>query len=131
MPFDPYIQQALLNWSTGAQAVVRPSARFFRWQSGSPQYSATAGSSDAGCTCSTLSFAAASTCPGNGSATVSNAQILSLSCSVAGQTIFGWAVYYSSQGGSRLAYGTLPNTSTLQVASNGAITAGALRITMA
>ena len=131
MPFDPYIQQALLNWSTGAQSVTRPTARFLRFQSGSPVYSATAGSSDAGCTCSTFSFAAASTCPGNGSATVSNAQILSLSCSAAGQTIFGWAVYYSSQGGSRLAFGTLPNTSTLRTGSNGIFTAGALIISMA
>ncbi len=131
MPFDPYIQCAVINWTTGAGAAVRPSARFLRFQSGSPQFSATAGSSDAGCTCSTFSFAEASTCPGNGSATVSNAQILSLSCSAAGQTVFGWAVYYSSQGGSRLAYGTLPNTSTLRVGSNGIFTAGALRITMA
>lgn len=124
MPLDPYIEQALLNWCTGAAAVTRPTARFVNFESGSPQYSA---DSAAPVFRSTMSFAAAISA---GSASASNNG--SVSCSASSVcTIYGWALYNSTSGGSRLVYGTLTASHSLRSGSQAGFAAGGLVITMA
>jgi hypothetical protein len=127
MPFDPYIQKALLDWCTGAAAVTRPTARFFGFESGSPVFSA---DSAAPVFRSTASFQAASTIVGG--ASVSATMLAAISCSASTTcTVFGWGLYASTSGGSRLMYGTLTSTHSLLVGSQAGITAPNLIITLA
>ena len=108
MPFDPYIQKALLDWVTGAATPVQPTGLFLGFESGSPT---SASSSAAPLFRNTVSFQAASTA-GGGSASVSLSAIVTCSAT-ANCTLFGWGLFASTSGGQRYMYGTLSATQTM------------------
>lgn len=124
MPFDNYIQKALLDWGTGAASVTRPTGLFVGFESGTAQYSS---DSPAQVFRSSIGFGAAST---GATGSVTNNIALSLSCST-NCTVFGWGVYASTSGGSRLAYGTLTASHTLRAGSFGGFAGGGLTVTLA
>ena len=124
MPFDPFIEQALLNWCTGAAAVTRPSGWFIACESGVPNYSS---DSLAPMSRGTLTFQAAST---GVSASVSLSAGAACSASAAA-TITGWAIFNSSSGGQRLMYGTLASSTGIHVGSGASFSPANLKITLA
>lgn len=124
MPFDLYIEKALLDWCTGAASVTRPTNRFLGFESGSPRYSS---DSPAQVFRSTVSFQAANS---GVSASASLGQSVSASCSTT-CTVFGWALFNSTSGGTRLVYGTLTATQTLRAGSQVAFRASNLVISLA
>jgi hypothetical protein len=128
MPFDPYIQKALLDWCTGAASVTRPTAWFLAFESGTPTYS---GDSQAPLFRSTISFMPASTQAGGGSATVSNRLVVTCSPASSSCTVFGWAVWNLTSGGTRLAWGTLSANHSLLSGSGVAFAAANLKIILA
>jgi hypothetical protein len=127
MPFDPYMEQALLNWCTGAGAATQPTGRFIGFETGSGQYSA---SSPAQMFRKTATFQAASTGV-SASVSLSAAVTCSPATVTNTQSVIGWALYNSTSAGSRLMYGSITATQTLQSNSGIAFTAPNLIITLA
>lgn len=124
MPFDTFIQKALLDWNTGAASVTRPTGRFVGLESGSARFSS---DSPAQCFRTTALFAGAVSVAGSPFAQVTNSAAATLSCSAV-CTVFGFAIYNSTSGGQRLMYGSLTATQTLRIGSHGVFAANTLRI---
>jgi hypothetical protein len=124
MPFDPYIEQALLNWCTGAAAVTRPSAWFLAMESGIPNYTS---DSLAPMSRGTMTFQAAST---GVSASVSLKAGATCSATAAA-TITWWAMFNSSAGGQRLAYGQNGGSTGIHVGSGASISPASFKLTLA
>jgi hypothetical protein len=123
MPFDPYIEKALLDWTTGAAAVTAPSGRWIQWATASP----TSQSPFDGPFSPrfTVTFAGANSPQGS----VTNLNAIT-GTATAAATAVGWNLYNSSVGGSRLAYGTLSAIVGCKSADNPAFGAGGLIITL-
>jgi hypothetical protein len=124
MPFDPYVEKALLNWCTGAAAVTRPVAWFIAMESGVPNYTS---DSLAPMSRGTLSFQSAST---GVSASVSLKAGAACSASAAA-TITWWAIFNLSSGGTRLMYGANGGSTGIHVGSGASISPASFFLTLA
>lgn len=124
MPFDPYMQKALLDWCLGGATPTRPTNWFIGFETTSPTSVsdfAAPGSR------ATATFQSAST-----GVSASASLKAALTCTMtAACTVIGWAVYNSSSGGQRLMYGTLTASQTCASGDAPAFVAANLKITLA
>jgi hypothetical protein len=129
MPLTDYGEKLLLDWVLGGAVPTRPAKWWVSLATGSPSAS---GASDGLFTPrGTVTFASANS--PQGSAT--NLNIISGTfvavAGISSGTVFGWNLYDSSVGGTRLAYGTVANASGVRsTGSTVAFVAGALKITL-
>lgn len=130
MPLTGYGQKLLLDWALGGANPSSPPGRWIALATGSPN---AAGASDGLFTPRvTVTFAAANSPQGS----VTNLNVLSGTLvAVAGTssgTVFGWNLYDSSQGGTRIAYGTMSSASGCRTTgSSVGVVVGGLKVTLA
>lgn len=116
MGVDPYLQKALLDWSTGAATPTRPVGQWLAFASGTPN---TSGASLAPLTRATATFSPASSPVGSVGLSAA------VTCSAtANGTVFGWNLFDAQSGGNRLVFGTLTASATIRSGSAAFFVAG-------
>jgi len=124
MPLTQYMQKQILDYICGGAAATRPASRFISFASGTPTE---AGASDAPINArASLDIAAASGTPSS----ATNRSARSNATATANCTVFGWNMYDSAVGGTRLAYGTMTATFTVTNLGSVIMSAGRLIITI-
>jgi len=125
MPFDPYIEKAIIDWITGAGSPTRPPGCWIQWATASPNE--TSAFDGAFTSRRTVTFAPANSPQGS----VTNLAAISGATPSAAATAVGWNIYDRSVGGTRLMYGTLTAALGCKSANdNPTFAAGGLKITL-
>lgn len=123
MPLTPFMQKNLLDWVLGGGGVVSsPPGRWMCFATSSPT-SVTA--FDGSISRVTVGFSGAASPAGS----ASNATGITRSLSAV-QTFFGWNLYDSSVGGTRIAYGTLAVSAPCVSGDAPTLSPGAFKLTL-
>ena len=129
MPLSDVFEKALLDWVTGGASVTRPATRWISLATAAPtsESSFDGPFSNAARGRATVTFAAANS--PQGSATNLNA-FSNITATAAPASVFGWNLWNSSSGGTRIAYGTATAAIGAKSGDNIGIAAGAIKIVL-
>jgi len=124
MPLTDYMEKALLDWVLGGATPTQPAQRWLSWATQSPtSQSAFDGPFN---TRVSVNMAAAA----SPQTSVSNQSVMSVATATAAATPVGWNLWDSTQGGTRLAYGTCAAAIGCKSGDNPMFSIGSFRIVL-
>lgn len=124
-PIADAYEKILLDWVTGGAAVTRPGSRWISMATAAPTSESTFDGPFQ--SRATVTFAAAN----SPQMSVTNLNAFSaITATAAPATVFGWNLWNSSAGGTRIAYGTTTAAIGAKSGDNIGIAAGAIKITL-
>src|SRR5215831_18023699 len=108
MPFSAYGAKAVLDWTLGGASATRPSSRFLGLASSVPTSVSAFEASFSGYARQAMTFGAATSITGSGSASASNSNTINFaSYTQSSYIIRGFQIWDATTGGNMLFYGSI------------------------
>ena len=126
MPFSEYTEKALLDWCFGAAAVTQPAQRWISFATATPNSQSTF---DGPFNTRVSVRMAAAASPAGSATLISNMSLATATNAPA--SVFGFNIWDSTVGGTRLAYGTCTAAIGAKSGDNIQISAGSMLVTIA